>query len=240
MLNLNFRKPQIFLLSILSLSILFTACKKKDRDIQQPDAAGIMAFNLSPDQNAVGFKIEGRIFTQNPLAFGNYTATYRAIYTGNRTVQAFNYVNGVILDTAAANFENNKYYSSFLFGKNGTYKEVIVQDKIDSLPYSTNKAYVRMVNGYSLPNFTPSIRYTLNDSTEIYNQPLSYTTASSFLEVPAGEVNIEARSGAEVKSSRKINFEVNKVYTLLLIDNVSADSLANPEIKFIVNGFIQP
>lgn len=238
-MNIKFRNVLFLMLLLVSTSLLFTACNKNDKNIIPPDAAGIMGFNLAPDQNNVGFSISGNIFTQSPLGFGNYTATYRAIYTGSKSVQSFNYGSSALIDSARADFKKDKYYSTFLFGRNGNYDQVIVQDGIDSLPYTTNKAYVRMVNGYTLSNFTPFIVYTLSDSSQISNQRLVYKAVSEFMEVPAGEIKVEARAGTETKANRTINFEANKVYTLLLLDNANLDSLANPEIRFIVNGFIQ-
>ena len=239
MLKKNKKFINVFVLA-LGITVLFTACKKNDKNIQQPDAAGMMAFNLAADQGNIGFRIGQNIFTQNPLAFGNYTANYRPIYTGNRRVESFSYSNGAILDTATANIENDKYYSSFLFGRNGTYKQVVVKDALDTLPFKENKAYVRMVNAYTESNFTPAIVYTLSDNSQIASLPIAYAAVSQFVEVPAGEIKVDAKFSDETKSSRTINFEANKIYTLLLLDNASLDPTANPEIKFIVNGFIKP
>ena len=238
--KMKFRNAFMFMLSLVSISLVFTACKKNDKDIQQPDAAGLMAFNLAADQGNVGFRIGQNIFTQNPLAFGSFTANYQPVYTGTRSVEGFNYSNGSILDSTNANFINEKYYSTFLFGRNGTYKQVIVKDGLDTLPYVANKAYVRMVNAYTESSFIPSIVYSLNDGTEISNEPLSFTGISKFMEVPAGNIKIDIKSTIETKSTRNINFEANKIYTLLLLDNSNLNPLADPEIKFIVNGFIKP
>lgn len=219
---------------------LLASCNKNDDDIQNPDVAGIMAFNLAPDQHQVGFSITGNIFTQVPLDFGNYTVNYRPIYTGNRTISAFNYGNGELLDSANANFENEKYYSTFLFGRDSSYQQVILQDELDSLPFVANKAFVRMVNGYTNNGVTPNIRYSLSDSSEIYNQPLVYTGISSFKEVPVGELTLQAKTATEVISNRTVTIEANKIYTFLLLDAPSGNPMDNPEIKFIVNGIITP
>ncbi len=237
--NLVSSKGFLLTLSLIILSFVFTACNKNDDNIQQPDAAGIMGFNLAADQNATGFRIDGRIFTQNPLAFGNYTANYRAVYTGSRRLESFNYNSGALLDSARTTFQNDKYYSTFLFGRNNNYDQVIVEDALDTLAYQTNKAYVRMVNAYTLNNFIPTIVYLQNNA-ELSNNRLAYKAITEFMQIPAGEIKVEARAGSEPKTSRTINFEANKVYTLLLLDNANMDTLANPEIKFIVNGIIEP
>ncbi|MBN8864222.1 MAG: hypothetical protein J0H92_12685, partial [Sphingobacteriales bacterium] len=51
-------------MALISAGVLFTACNKNDNGNNGgSDAAGLMAFNLAPDQPAVSLALSGNIIT---------------------------------------------------------------------------------------------------------------------------------------------------------------------------------
>eukprot|EP01035_Chromulina_nebulosa_P003973 gene3973-5423_t len=160
------------LLVLMAIGLIFSACNKDDNDYTPTPVAGLMAFNLAPDQNAVAFGISGNSLTNQPLAFSNFTGAYLNIYPGSRVIETRNASNGTLLDSAQGTFETGKYYSTFLIGADSNYQNIIVQDKIDTLTAPSGQAYIRYIN--AIPDSSsPAVRITAN-GTDIF------TTAAAF------------------------------------------------------------
>src|SRR5687768_5194748 len=67
-------------ISVIAMGVLLPSCLKDD-DNQPVDipAAGLMAFNLAPDQQSVAIRLSGSSLTQSPLAYTNFTGIYQRI-----------------------------------------------------------------------------------------------------------------------------------------------------------------
>ena len=66
------------LFGILFSGMVLSSCKKDDVNQQQPDVAGLMAFNLAPDLDVV-FTIDGNRLTNSHLSilfFLNFQGCY--------------------------------------------------------------------------------------------------------------------------------------------------------------------
>lgn len=133
---------------MLMMTLLFSACKKsQDENITATPVAALMGFNLSTDKPAVGLAIANSNLTSAPLGYSSFTGGYQNIYPGSRAVSAFDYYSSdSAFATATENFEANKYYSVFVVGANGNYRNVIVKDELDSLAATSGLAYVRYIN----------------------------------------------------------------------------------------------
>lgn len=217
---------------ILAVGLLFTACKKSNFENNNPDVAGLMAFNLAPDRT-IAVSIGGNAVTNNPLAFNNYTGGYLGIFPGSRSVEAYDYSSGDTLAAATFDFQAKKYYSSFLLGRDGNYQHVIVNDNFDSLSSSNGQAYVRYINGIN-GSVNPNITLT-SGGTAVVNTTVGFGTVSEFVSVAPGELAI-AVSGADANANRTINVEAKNVYTILLSSGASSADPA--QIKFVSNGVL--
>ena len=130
------RSVRMSSLAILVTSGLFFAgCNKNDNDDDQNmPVAGLMAFNLAVDKPAVGFALSGSNLTNAPLEYTNYTGAYLQIYPGSREVESYDFnASGATIATETGNFEAQKYYSVFVVGSDSMYKNIIVNDDVDTL-----------------------------------------------------------------------------------------------------------
>ena len=229
---------QFFVVSCAAL--LFAACKKDDAPQENPPVAGFMAFNLSPDQNAVVFSLSGNNVGASTLPYNGYTGQYYAINTGSREVRAFDYATNTTLATTPGNFADSMYYSSFLIGTSGNYSTVLVHDNLDSLPAVAGKAYVRYINAITDSSTAiPVVELAASGETSI-TENAAFGTVSSFKQVNAGELTTTVSDGTTALATRTITVEQNKVYTLLLSGIPgSADSTKAVQVKYIQNATIQ-
>lgn len=214
---------------IVMAGVLFTACKKSNFENNNPDVAGLMSFNLSPDRSVI-LGLSGSALTNFPLAFTSYTGGYQNIYPGNRTFESYDYTTGDSLASKAFTFEAKKYYSAFVIGSAGTYQNVVVNDNFDSLSSSSGKAYIRYINAI---NGSANANVTVTSGGTPSSNNATFASVSEFAAVNPGDVTIAVSEGS-INASRTITVEQKKVYTVLL---VSGASTADPaQIKFIVNG----
>ena len=234
----RFRRSLIPVFGIIAIAVLFTACMKNKDDNTNIPVAGLMSFNLAPDQQSVVFSISGNSLNASPLAFTSYSGGYQNIYPGSRTVNAYDYPNNVPLVSVEQNFDQNKYYSVFLLGSLGKYKNVISVDNLDSLSATTGNAYVRYVN--AIGDSTISLTVTINaGANSIVNENAAFGDVSEFKAVSPGEISIAAKNSTGVDASRTITVESRKVYTVLLVGTPGAsDDLKKVQIRYILNGAV--
>jgi hypothetical protein len=221
--------------TLIIAGALFSACKKDSNSNTDIPVAGLMAFNLSPDKTAVGIALSGNLLTNSPLSYTSYTGGYRNIYPGQRSVQSYDYAKDTTLVSASYNFEPQKYYSLFVVGNNGVYKNVIVHDDIDSLP--STHAYIRYIN--AIPDSSsPTVTIRANGN-NVSSSPAVFSTVSGFTGVNTGDINIGIANGNTISANRTIPVENGKIYTVLFLGLPSAtDSTKAVQIKYILNGTI--
>lgn len=227
------RKSVMVAVSVLSIAVLFSACKKDKSETMQNQVSALMAFNLATDQPVVSVGLSGNLFGA-PLNYGSFTGNYLNVYSGSRQVSSFS-GSDTLLDSLAYNFEPGKYYSLFVVGANNNYKNVVVQDNYDSLTASSGKAYVRYVNavaGSSSSNVSIS-----NDEGNIVSNSASLGQVSPFIAVTPGSLNVNVSN--EATASRTITVAQQKAYTILLMGQpAQSDSTKAVQIRFIENGTV--
>jgi len=196
-----------------------------------------MAFNLAPDKGAIGITIGGSRLTNAPLSYTSYTGFYQAIFPGTREVAAFDFNSNTPFAATTAVFDTSHYYSVFTLGANGTYKNLVVNDELDSLSATTGLAYVRYIN--AVPDSTKVLVTLTAASTDLSNSSTGFATISGFSGVNPGELTIKIANGTNISATRTITLEKAKVYTILLVGLPGAtDTEKQVQIKFITNGTI--
>jgi len=234
-----FPRPAIVVLAgILLVSFLFSACKKNLDTGTQTPVAGLMAFNLAPDKEAVGIALSGNNFSNSALAYTSYTGNYRGVYVGNREVESYDFSSGTTLATASQLFEPNSYYSVFIAGANGKYKNIVVKDNVDSLSSTTGEAFVRYVN--AIPDSTSQPLVTISSNgTNVFSNNAPFATVSDFKGITPGNVSVKVNDESAINSNRTIALEAGKIYTILLVGIPGpTDSTKAVQIKYIQNGSI--
>ena len=226
---------------LLLASVLFVACKK-DNDTIPPRVpqAGLMAFNLSPDQNAVVMSLGGSNLGNSSLGYNSYTGQYLPVYTGAREVRSYDFNSGNTLATSNFTFADSGYYSAFLLGTTGNYRNVVVKDELETLTATAGKAWVRYINAIPDSVNAPTVNIAAG-GTNVFNETGTYGNVSSFAMVNAGEVSTSVTNGEGIAATRNITLEENKVYTVMLTGLPgTTDSTRDAEVKFILNGTITP
>lgn len=217
--------------TVLSATFL-TACNKFDNDENDnTPVAALMAFNLASDKPAVTVALSGSVLTNVPLAYTTYTGAYLNIFPGNRNFEAYDNA-GTPFATTPNTFEADKYYSAFVLGANGSYRNVVVHDDIDSLPNTS--AYVRYINAIPDSSAAVTVKLTANGS-DVSHTTAAYGSVSEFKAVAGGSVAIDVSNGSTIDKDRTITVETGKVYTILLT-GVPGSASAPVDIKFVTNG----
>ncbi len=228
------------IVAFLLMMIGFTACKKTVNNNTHIPAARLMVFNLAPDSTPVGFSVGGNRLTSTPLAFTEYTGTYLGISPGTQNISAFDYSSGAPLATASQLFVDSAYYSTFLVGTTGNYKNVIVKDSFDSLTSASGQAYIRYVNAIPDSTLLPTVTIVSN-GTNVFDTTSTFSAVSNFKGVTPGDITINVMAETSVNANRTITVEQGKIYTILLVGSPTAtDSAKAIQIKFIQNGQVTP
>jgi len=226
-----------FIYALVATVFLLSACKK-ETPVDNPPVSGLMAVNLVPDQPAVDFIMSGNYLTNSPLAYTNYSGTYLSVYSGNRTV-ALGLAN---TDTTVSQtdyvFEPSKFYSVIAMGANGNYRNLVLNDNIDSLATGSGLAFVRYVN--AVPDSSKSEISIAQNGNNLLNANAPFATASDFKSVTPGDITVTA-SGENYAVNRTISVEKDKVYTVMLMGIPQATDTAKAvQIKYILNGTVSP
>jgi hypothetical protein len=223
---------------VIFLGLSFSACKKNlDVDNTPTPVAGLMAFNLVPDKGAINVALSGNSLAHSPLDYTGYTGTYLPIYPGSREVASYEYNSSTPFATTTQNFEVNKYYSVFTVGAGGTYRNVVVNDAVDSLPDSTGKAFVRYIN--AIPDSSKPVVTISGSGKDIESNSASFGSVSNFSALDTGEVTLKVSNGTTISAIRTITLEKGKVYTVLLVGVPgSSDPAKLVAIRYVTNGMV--
>src|SRR5205085_8873508 len=129
--------------------------------------------------------IGGNDLTNFPLQYTNYTGAYQGIYVGDRGVTSYDANSGAPLATASELFKDSAYYSVFVLGNNGRYKNLIVKDSLNNLASANGEAFVRYVNGIADSTKQPLVTISSN-ATDVFNRNASFGSGSDFKNATAG------------------------------------------------------
>jgi hypothetical protein len=149
-------------------------------------------------------------------------------------VESFDYPASKPLDSLNYTFEKDKYYSVFVVGAKGSYRNVVSADNFDSLSATSGNAYIRFVNGITDSVNTPNV--TITAGSNVSNENAAYAGVSQFKAVAPGQVSVAVKNGSGIDASRTITLEAKKVYTVLLTGVPGATDDTKVQIRFIQNG----
>ena len=222
-------------LAVLAMAftvLVFAACKKNNDFVNNNmPAAGVMAFNLSADAPAVGFTFNGNGLSNAPIGYSNFTGVYLPVTPGSKEVRSVEFYSGSTIAISNNNFADSMYYSTFLLGANGNYRNLVVKDEAESLTPATGKAWVRYINAIPDSSATPVV--TIGGTVE----NAAYATISPFRQVNAGQLATSISNGGSINANRTITIEENRIYTILMIGLPNTTDPAKAiQIRFVQNG----
>jgi hypothetical protein len=223
---------------ILLMVFVFSACKKSENVVIP--SASLMAFNLITDKDAVFITLSGNRLSNSPLGYTSFTGGYLPIYIGSRDIKSIDANTGSTLALSTQVFSDSMHYSLFTVGKNGSYRNVTVNDSLNKLIVSPGQAFVRYVNAIPDSTVSPLVTISSNGS-NIVNTPAAFGTVSGFTKVSVGNINVGVNSGDSITATRSFPVEESKVYTILLTGMANAaDTTRSVKIKYITNGTVTP
>jgi len=236
---LKLRKNIIPVSFVFLLALGYSACKKTNDDVPNTPVAGLMAFNLVTDKEAVGIAVGNNNFTSVPLYYTNYTGGWRGVFVGNRNLESYDFNTRQTMAASGQLFEDSTYYSLFVIGTQSNYKNVVVKDPLDSLPTGTAQSFVRYINAVPDSVQVPVVKITSN-GTDVFNSTANYGVVSEFKSVSPGDIVITANNESVINASRTITLEKDKIYTVLISgDPASTDTEKGVAIRFIANGQVR-
>ena len=229
------KKNLLPIVGIFTLAIFFGACKKSDVTNTPTPAAGLMAFNLVPNSGGIGVAIGNNSLTPQALYFNNFTGLYKAVFTGDRSLESYNYGSGSTLAKGNFTFKDSSYYSVFVMGANDVYSNVFVEDNLKEIAGNDKtKTYVRFVN--AIPDSSNSSINISAAGIPIFAGLSKFKEISAFKEISSGDVLVKLDNESSIDVSRTISLEAGKIYTVLLTGiPASTNTDFKIDIKFITN-----
>jgi len=226
---LVFASPRLPFFALLCSLLMFASCKKDSMTDRTP-AAGFMGFNLAIDKPLVGFSLSGNAVSNTGLEFPAYTGNYLPITTGTRELRAYDFNSNSTIATSNETFADSMYYSAFFIGNNGSYRNLVVQDRYEGVTPVTGKSWVRYVN--AIPDSSTST-VTVGEATS----SAKYGNVSAFEQVNSGNLAVSVKNGSTINASRTIVADENRIYTILLVGLPNqTDTTKNVAIRYIQNG----
>lgn len=237
--SLYLRKIFIPVLFVAMSAILFISCKKNRVEEPQP-AAGLMVYNLIPDLPGVGFAIDGINFLPPPVTYGGYSGPYRAVFPGNRNLETYDIRNSNTLAASPVSLRDSGFYSLFAMGANESYRNVFVEDNLQSIPSGTGNAFVRFVNG--IPDSSESNVLVYSGADEVVNTSMKYSNVTGFQPVTPGDVSVNVVSADHlIDASRTVSLKKDGIYTFLLMGIPTAvDTAQEVKITYVQNALVSP
>jgi hypothetical protein len=232
--NKQIMKTRTTLLLAVVLSSLFLSACSKNHDSTAVPVSGLMAVNLAADRGPVGVTLSGNNLLGWPLYYMSYTGGYLPVYSGTRQAISFDYMMGNALAGTTQLFEPDSYYSLFIIGANGTYRNLVVKDSTDSANIQ-GQAFIRYIN--AVPD-SAGLQVNITGTAKATpGGPVAFGTVSAFTPVNAGAITVQISNGSNIQVSRTIETAASKRYTLLFTGLPSAtDSSRKVQIRYIENG----
>lgn len=233
----SFFKTSVIVAGLLVTSLFLSSCLKNNS--QPTPSAGLMILNLVPDQQSVDVFADNSRLLNVPLQYFTFSGNYLSLYIGNRQLQSYGYGSATPIATTTASLKDSSYYSLFVVGTDGDYKNVFVEDKFSSLPTTTGNAFVRYINavtGDQESNISIS-----KGSDPLFDDANKLGFVSDFKEVTPGDIDIASVQEGSSPVTRSITVEQNGIYTVLIAGIPgTTDAEKGIQIKFIKNGNLIP
>ena len=224
--------------AIFAVTIFASCLKTNDNNNANTPVAGLMAFNLSSDKSAIGIALSGNNLTNTALAYTNYTGGYLSIYPGTRSVVAYNAGSGISFTASDFTFNQGKYYSLFVVGADSTYRNVVVNDGLDSLSSTSGKAYIRYIN--AIPDSSQPFVTVSDNANSVISENAAFASVSGFVAINPGNANIAINNNNNIQATRSVTLEERKVYTILFTGIPAAtDTTQRVQIKYVENGTLK-
>jgi hypothetical protein len=202
------KKLKLAAIAFLSLSTIFTACKKEP--VVVPTTAKLMVVHASPNAPGVDLLIDNVKKNTAALTFPQNTA-YLDVTTGTRNIKVN--VAGTITSVITADlpFVENKNYTVFAADSVSKIAPVVLTD--DLTAPAAGKAHVRFV--HLSPN-APAVDVAVTGGSVVFPNA-AFKSATAFTPLGAGTYNLEVRVAGTQNVALplpNITLTAGKIYTI--------------------------
>ncbi len=228
---------RIFGFAFIMTSLL--SCKKEKTNTPNQGIAGLVVFNLAPDQNKVLVTVDGNYFNGVPLGYATYSGKYNGVYAGTRELVSLDQASNLDLAKTNATFKDSSYYSMFFVGKSNTYRNILIEDKLSSIPRGTGNAFVRYF--YAITDSLGAHVSVEKDGNKIFDQSSSFGNYTDFKPVTPGNVSFSiVNADSTINKQRTLDLKANTIYTVLFQGYTQTlDTTKQIKINYIQNGVVQ-
>ncbi len=158
------------------------------------------------------------------------------MYTRESQLGAFDPSSDSLFTKNTVTLDTSKYYSMFVVGTAGAYKNVIVKDNFDLIPPTSDQSFVRFINAVTDSVKPLTVKVTAG-AIDVVSEDAAFGTVSEFVPVTPGEITVDIRNEGGATSNRKFTLESKKIYTILLMGQPGAtDADKQVQIRYINNG----
>ena len=234
-LTLGLKRTMLIMGTVVATSLMLSSCSKSN-DTQSTPIAGLIAFNVATDQNGIGITLTGNEFLSSALGYAKYTGGYQAVYTGQQIVRSYSGSTGSTLAQTTNNFDAGKYYTLVVAGANGTYRNLVVEDKYDELTTTNGNVFLRYFN--AIPDSSKlTVTITPEGNSPITDANVGFGAISGFKELTPGNVTVSINNGSNiVASKKKEGIKSNEVYAVVLAGIPSSTGADSIDVKFALLG----
>jgi hypothetical protein len=199
------------ILAILSVPVIFSACKKDDdKNDNDPSKARVLFVHTTLSADTLRVKANGATEVNSLPSLGN--SGYISLSPGSTAISFVLTQTSLPLKDTTINLAANNNYSVFAAGTVVSPGVFVTNDDLTSP--GSGKAKVRLIN-LSQENLNETIYV---GSTKI-DSNVAYRTATPFREVAAGTYNVIVQDPSNVPLLRQISnmqFVGGKIYTIII------------------------
>lgn len=230
--NSILRAGKLATMSLLS-GFLLTSCLTDLDAPNLPPAAYVTIYQGSPDAPEMDVFANQNRVNQNPLEYTEFLA-YTAFYTGDRRFRFSPSNSATSLLEKNFQLKADSVYSIFLADESAKLDAFLVKDVWEN-PVA-EKAQIRLV--HLSPN-TESVNLEISGGASPLISGRSFKSASPFVSINRGTATLtikSAESGQVLVQSGTLEFQGNRVYTLVLRGlKGQKDGIRNLDIQLITN-----
>lgn len=206
----NFSTTTKIILSLLAVTLFFSACKKDWENSEPITVAGIGFVHASPGTGAIDFIVDRQRANNKDFTYTKDLGYYGA-YPGTRLFGITKKDSIKYLATADVTLQSGLFYSAFVVDVLPSPKILVVQD--DLTAPATGKAKIRFIN---LSPDAPALDLAVEGTSAALVAGKAYKEASAFISIdPSASYNFQIKeSNAITATLPATKIEAGKIYTL--------------------------
>lgn len=206
----NFSTTTKIILSLLAITLFFSACKKNWDDQSSVTVAGIGFVHASPGTGSLDFIVDNQKANHLEFSYGKDLGYYGA-FPGNRYLGIVKKDSTRYLSTLTTTLKSGVFYSAFVIDVLPAPKILVFEDDLKAP--ETDKAKVRFIN---LSPDAPALDLAIQGKEASLFTAKAYKESTAFISIdPSDNYTFQIKEGANVTATLPATkIEKGKIYTL--------------------------